>query len=81
MKFFKHIEPGEMLPRAYGVCWKDYSRRETVTCPIPLNIPIAIAYRLWWWAKNPIGTKKRLDYLIVEAESRGYQRGYNEGRY
>lgn len=53
MRFFHRSEPGQMVPVWFGLVCRDWARRESVSAPIPLNLPIRAAYLLWLWVRAP----------------------------
>jgi len=53
MKFFKEVSHYEVLPRLYGVCYRDFARRVDVACPIPFNWLVAWARDLYFFLVVP----------------------------
>jgi len=51
MRIAKRVGQGEMVPRFYGLVYRDYERCEAVCAPVPLNIALRYVRHVWWWAK------------------------------
>lgn len=68
----KIIREGEKYPRGYGLAYIRYWLDEAVCYPIPLNVLVALLYRLKWWLKSP-GIKL---YELGQARAKGWEAGY-----
>jgi len=75
MTFLKRIEEGARLPLLYGTAWRDVERDFTVCAPVPLNLGIQLARRIWHWAVRWAWPSK-YDKDIHAAFSAGYNRGW-----
>lgn len=48
------LNDGEVIPKWYGIAFRDYSSFRTVCYPIPFNILVAFGRQCWICLKNPI---------------------------
>jgi hypothetical protein len=47
MNMAKRINPGALLPRFYGIAWRDYATDQAVCLPVPLNAIGAMLRSCW----------------------------------
>ena len=57
----KIIKQGERIPKGYGIAYYEMWADRTVCYPIPINIIIALARRVWIWCMWKHGLHKN-DY-------------------
>ena len=68
------IPEGELLPRGYGVAWREPDMDGVVVMPIPLNIITCWVRWAWHWFRHGL-QPSAFDRAVVEA----YQRGHTDG--
>lgn len=72
---------GEMIPKGYGVAWRNYEVATTILIPIPLNF--LLAWIREGYFRLIAGPRDRLEQQIIaslsEDEARGYQDGFKVG--
>ena len=72
---------GEMIPKGYGVAWRNYTTATTTLIPIPLNFLLAWIREVYF--RLITGPRDRLEQQIIislsEDEARGYSHGYQDG--
>lgn len=62
------ISEGEVIPRGYGVAYRDLIRHEAVVLPIPVNWVAGIANRALWLARQGVDpTRAAIDYADARA--------------
>ena len=49
MKFLVNVSEGGIIPWGYGVAWRDWARYEHVCAPVPFNVILALARRVYFW--------------------------------
>jgi len=54
----KTINAGMMIPKGYGIAYYEPWSDRTVCYPIPLNIIISLARRIWVWFMWGYGVQK-----------------------
>lgn len=65
----KTIGEGQIIPDYYGVAYRRMDMLQAVCYPIPLNIFVAVVYKVWLWL--------RWGHKLYE---NGYTKGYTEGK-
>lgn len=70
------IQRGEMLPRGYGVAWREWDRDCVVVMPIPVNVFASWVRRAWHWLKHGVKLSA-YDSAVIEAYHRGHTDGSN----
>jgi len=73
MTLKKLIREGEMIPKYYGIAYRNWDSLTAVCYPIPLNLIVGIWDRSILWLKH--GHK-----LYENGYSKGYSEGYRGGR-
>jgi|GEM_PF-6171247 hypothetical protein len=67
------VREGELMPRFYGIAWRNYFRREAVCFPVPLNVILAFARQAYLWI--------RLGHVEVSSDPRSaYEQGRREAQ-
>jgi hypothetical protein len=52
VRIVKWIDEGSIIPRLYGVAWRNYYPRYEVAClPVPLNKVVFHSRSFWYWLK------------------------------
>ncbi len=71
------IHKGEMLPRWYGVAWREADRDCVIVMPVPINLCAGLLRRVWHWLRYASMSTSALDSLV----KRVFDRGYDEGKH
>ena len=74
MKMRRYVYEGELIPKLYGVAWYDVLYLRAVCYPLPINVLIALAHRLWWKMKKPAVRHCELHRRYLE----GWHDGFDE---
>ena len=69
----KRISQGDMIPRFYGVAWRDYYRNQAVCLPIGLNLIAALVRMVYHRIQYP-------GDIVVSDPHDAYHQGYKAGR-
>ena len=69
----QELREGEMIPKGYGIAYRNMDRYSVVIYPIPFNLIIGGLRRVWIWLMY--GHK-----LYEDGFHKGYNKGYSEGR-
>lgn len=73
MEIKKEIREGEMIPKYYGVAYRNMDRLTAICYPIPLNIVLALWNRFYIWLRWRHG-------LYDTAYHKGWGKGFDNGR-
>lgn len=65
------VHEGELLPRGYGVAWREYDRDCSVVMPIPLNLIAGSLRRLWHWLRWGWVKNSRIDEAYLRGRDAG----------
>lgn len=71
------IPEGGLLPRGYGIAWRELDRDGVVVMPIPLNILAGWIRNLWHWLRRGV-RPSAFDRAAIEAYQRGHTDGSND---
>lgn len=69
------IVEGALIPRGYGIAYYDIARAEVICYPIPLNIFINYARKIYWKLVKP--SLPKIESVIAKAYSKGKFDGWN----
>ena len=72
----KWIEEGGIVPRWYGIAWRDWHSYRSAILPIPLNVLAAWGRHLWYVVRFKL--LPRSDVLLA-AKREGWMEGYEQG--
>ena len=75
------IRQGQVLPRGYGVAWRQHYRDCSVCMPVPLNVLAGWTRRLWHWLRFGYVKDSMRDAMVGRAYDRGYERGRELGEW
>ena len=75
---WEYLEQGEMIPKGWGVAYREVNRAVVVVMPIPFNLAYAGYIQVRRWLKVPpflakVGEEERL------ARREAYDRGFSDG--
>ncbi|KKM72020.1 hypothetical protein LCGC14_1424710 [marine sediment metagenome] len=70
------IPSGALLPRWYGVAWREPDMDGVVVMPIPLNVLAGWVRRVWHWLRYGLRPSV-FDRAVIKAYRRGYTEGSN----
>ena len=73
------VGEGELIPKGYGLAWREFDKAESIFLPIPINI-IASFMRTLYWRMIMAFYPAKIDILINKIETRAMQEGYTWGR-
>lgn len=65
------VKEGMLIPRWYGVAWREFDRDCSVVMPVPLNLIAGWTRRLWHWLRWGFAKRSVLDEVAWVAYERG----------
>lgn len=77
--FAKEVKEGEELDRFYGISWRDYGTKTTISHPIPLNRIFAWVRRHWSSLKYRLPKQTTQDLQEKELNMDSWKRGWEAG--
>ena len=70
--FIRRIGEGEILPKGWGIAWREWNGFGAMIMPIPINIVVAHIRKIYYWFVSGNWYKTGYD--------NGYDKGYSKGR-
>jgi hypothetical protein len=77
LKLKRELYPFQYIPKGYGIAYTDYARAKNIAYPIPLNLLIRAARKLYFWIK--IYTPSQRDNDLMNSRNIGFQEGLEAG--
>jgi hypothetical protein len=82
----KVITPGEMMPKYYGLAYRDFLRDIAICYPFPFNYVVHIVRRYWIRVRYPRlrdkyaeWARQLIDMEYEKGRTYGYKVGYEKG--
>lgn len=73
------IKENEIIPRWYGVAWRDFWLGEAVVLPIGIHWIAGVARHVWWEFRRGYRGEPSIEHDVREAYQRGYEQGRRDG--
>ena len=70
-KIAQKVNPGEVLPRFYGVAYWEYHRAYLIAYPVPINL--IVRFGRWLWHELVRHRPTKFDELLKSAYQAGRQ--------
>lgn len=75
MRFVQAVPEGYMIPKWFGIAWRDFDTETVICMPVPFHIMAAISRRIAQRVRRGLAP----DLWEVELGKR-YNKGYGDGR-
>ena len=74
----KEVYHGEIIPKYYGIAWREFHRDVAVAYPIPFNIAFSCIRDVYIWFMH--GRNGWLDKKLDASYNIGYDKGYKSAK-
>lgn len=76
---YKIVQIGEVMPRGYGLAYREWERDVAVFYPIPFNLIVRLIRELYYRIRIGI-CKTKIEHMILSALKREFDLGYEAGK-
>lgn len=79
----RYIHQGETIPPGYGIAWLDPVANRLACYPVPINIIVRAARRVWYWIaghRSGLVDERASAAAANEAWRAGYECGMEDGK-